>query len=230
MVRRWSRIITSNRHPITEFTRVANAAFDANVNSSMYLRRVYTSETSLRRRQWARRRHFSNWLPLSNVLKDWAVSYRFYRNYARFAINQHFSNSSLIAFNLVASLNTSPALVRGAENVVVGRVSRRWVTYFSRFNASKWRVFQVLKSSLPIFVSFDSRLVDRAGLLESRSFAPLLEVQNSVILNYSPTGTPTTAAVGVIRGLMSIPFSALKQSLASVYRLLIMLSLLNTLR
>jgi hypothetical protein len=225
MVRRWSRVVISNRQPLNDLTRSSDAAFDVNVNSSMYLRKAYASETSLRRRQWSRRRHLSNWLALSNILKDWASAYRFYRNYTRFALNQNFSSSSLIAFDLVNSLNTSSGLVKGSEDVVVAVVNRRWLNYFCRFNTSRWALFRQLKSSLPIFVSFSPLSIDRASIPEMPSFRPLLSCEDASLTSFHPSSINQALPKLAVARSFDLLFQLTQRSALAVYRLLILLTL-----
>ena len=64
----------------------------------MYLRKVYPLATTLFRRPWARRKHISNWLVGSSVLKLWSQNYRFLKNMNKFLQNVFFASNSCLIF------------------------------------------------------------------------------------------------------------------------------------
>jgi len=156
MVRRWSYINMINDVQPSAFRNAKNVAFSVTMNTSMYLKKIYTPATTLVRRKWSRRRHLHNWLAITNVMKDWARGYRFYRNYNNFVFNQYFTRNSFIAFNLVSAKNSIPCLHAGSEDVLAASVTRRVLKYFSWASNTRLRFLTSIKHSAILLVSYDS--------------------------------------------------------------------------
>jgi hypothetical protein len=117
MVRRWSLIITTSKLLGSYYNTFQHFLFDVNINNVMYLRRSYLPVTVLYRRPWARRKHLSNWLVGSSVLKLWSKNYRFYRNLNKFVQNVFLTRLSFTTFGVnfrwnkvLSVLKTFPSL------------------------------------------------------------------------------------------------------------------------
>ena len=226
MVRRWSYINSTNTLHLKWLKASLDSAFDANINTTMYLRRPYAENTILTRRQWAKRKHLHNWLALSNVLKDWAKSYRFYRNYNKFVYNQHFTSSSFLAFNVLRSRSISPALTRGAESVVTSSVSRKWVKYFASASNARWSAVASLRNALPMWVSVPTSKSDLKVLTANPTLVPLLNDSVSFLAPIDQSAAATKASYSsVLSALYGISLKSLTSSLSVLYRILIKLSL-----
>lgn len=156
MVRGWSYINMMNDVRPSAFNDVRRVAFSVTMNTSMYLKKIYTPATTLVRRKWSRRRHLHNWLATANVMKDWARGYRFYRNYNNFVFNQYFTRNSFIAFSLVSAKNSIPCMHAGSENVLAASVTRRVLKYFSWASNTRLRFLASMKYSAVLLVSYDS--------------------------------------------------------------------------
>lgn len=131
MVRRWSYINSLNSTYKPSFDGKRQSTFTVTVKSTMYFRKPYSVPTVLSRRRWARRKHLYGWLPMSNVVKSWAQTYRFVRNYLKSVLRSSMFKSSFIAFNLVSLRNLAPSSYKGLENILLSSVSRKTLRYFS---------------------------------------------------------------------------------------------------
>ena len=98
MVRRWSFIITTTKLSYSSYDVFQHFLFDTNVNNTMYLRKTYAHATVLSRRPWARRKHLSNWLIGSSILKLWSQNYRFLKNMNKFLQNVFVARNSFTTF------------------------------------------------------------------------------------------------------------------------------------
>ena len=153
MVRRWSYINSVNTLQSENYRIAEKSFFDVSINSTMYLRKHFALSTRLTRKQWARRKRLHNWVAVSNVLKDWSRSYRFYRNHSKLALNQFLTRTSLIAFNVTGLRNVFPGLYRGSGEFLTGTYTRKLHNYFSSYPNSRFSNLKNLKSANVIFVS-----------------------------------------------------------------------------
>ena len=147
MVRRWSYINSINSRNTSTARAVQKASFDANMNTLMYLKKRYSFPTKITRKQWARRKHIHNWITYLNVLKDWAKSYRLYRNHNKVVYYQFFTKNTFLAFNLVAARNSIPALNKGSEDVFTGTYTRRILSRFKVYSNPRLRFLERFASS-----------------------------------------------------------------------------------
>jgi len=228
MVRRWSYINSVNNLTPTNFRYMRKAAFDVTVNSTMYLRKTYSIPTRLTRKRWARRKHIHNWLYSANVLKDWAKSYRFYKNHNKSVLNQFFTPSSFIAFNLVSLTNSLPCLHKGSENVVTASFTRRILKYFSNYSSLNPRL-RALAQLKYLNFSFMSIILtpDTAHLLEPSKFLfPVLTDHSNTLSTLSTaTHSEPAAPATEITKLLNLVFRAWNLQAVSIYRSLVQLSL-----
>ena len=141
MVRRWSYINSLNSFDPVDCYVAHKSAFDTIINSTMYLRKDFTLVTELRRRRWARRKHLHTWIPLMNILHNWASMYRFYKNYLKTTLNQLLFKNSFVALNLLRSRNSLPCLFKGSELVVTSSLVRKSLKYFSYHLNHRLRFF-----------------------------------------------------------------------------------------
>jgi hypothetical protein len=159
----------------------------------MYLRKLYTPATTLIRRRWSRRRHLHNWLATTNILKDWARGYRFYRNHNNFVFNQYFTKNSFIAFNLVSALNSIPCLHKGSQDVITGSVTRRILNYFNHFSNPRLGFLRFMKYTAILSVSYDP---SHLNLLDFDSRAALVPLMSDNLGSILPLNlTPVDDAV-----------------------------------
>lgn len=228
MVRRWSYINSSNTFNTQTLTSSLNSAFDANINATMYLRRSYPADTLLLRRQWSKRKHLHNWLALSNVLKDWARTYRFYRNYNRFVYNQHFTTSTFLAFNVLKSRSLAPALTRGAEHLIAAVTLRKWVNYFSSSRNARWLALNSFKNILPIMISVTPARSRSHPITQNTSVVPFMGDNVSFLVSdISPSSTSSSSALQLINAALHLPYTMLVATVLSWYRILTKLALLR---
>lgn len=154
MVRRWSYINSINCSSLTTTRRIHKASIDVNLNALMYLKKRYSYATKITRKQWARRKHVNNWIAASNILKNWASAYKFYKNTAKITYNQFFTANTFIAFNVVASLNSTPAILKGSEDVFTSSYTRRVLNYYKIYSNPRLKFLQLYKNTRPLNVSF----------------------------------------------------------------------------
>ena len=172
---------------LADFRLVRKGAFDLTINSTMYLRKTYALSTKITRHRWARRKHLYSWISLSNVLKDWAKTYRFYRKYNKFISNQYFTKHTLISFNLVSSLNSIPCLHKGSEDVVAAPVTRRTLRYFNYLANPRLRFLINNKHLARVLISYDAKYLDLGSSETQASFVPLYVDTVTRVIPYYPT-------------------------------------------
>ena len=153
MVRRWSYLNSVNSFYGKDLVTAEKSFFDVNTNTTMYLRKLYTLSTRLTRKQWSRRKHIFNLLPISNVLKDWSRSYRFYRNCNKLVLMQFFTKNTFLAFNLTGLRNVFPGLHKGSGHFLTGSFSKKMGVYYSRFPQNRFTSLQSLRNSNTLYVS-----------------------------------------------------------------------------
>lgn len=225
MVRRWSYINQMNNAHLSGFRLVRKGAFDVNMNSTMYLRKSYALSTKNPRHRWARRKHLYNWIPLANVLKDWAKTYRFYRKYNKFVFNQYFTKNSLLSFNLVSSLNSIPCLHKGSENVVAAPVTRRTLQYFQHLTNPRFRFLIQNKHLSRVIISYDPKYLDLHTEEGHASFVPLY--LDKVRTLESHQVTPNEARLNAVLQYTSLTtwgFVTHLLTLKSIYRACVLLT------
>lgn len=229
MVRRWSYINSLNALKLTSFEPAQRAAFDSITNSTMYLRKECTPSTMLRRRRWARRKHINNWLALSNILKDWALTYRFYRNYNKMVFNQLFTKTSFTAFSIVRAKNSLPCLHKGSEQVLTGSITRRILEYYRRFSNPRLRFLSSFKhtslitvSSLPLTPTSFETLSSSAHLFPLMIDSP----DGAYHLEQSILPSLVTRA-GTLNSILLHTFQRWLDFLKAVYRTSVMLTYLR---
>ena len=177
MVRRWSYINQINRISFSEFQSSSDAAFDSVVNSHMYLRKSFNSSTTITRRKWARRRHLSNWISISNAMANWSSSYLFNRRLMKALYAQFLTKNSFIALSVLSFKNSIPSLHKNTESVVSSTLTRSLFSYFQRYNSNRLMFFKSLKNINVTFLSLPSNSIkglDIAGLKSSSAFVPML--------------------------------------------------------
>ena len=194
----------------------------------MYLRKLYTPATTLIRRRWSRRRHLHNWLATTNILKDWARGYRFYRNYNNFVFNQHFTKNSFIAFNLVTAINSIPCLHKGSQDVITGSITRRILNYFTRFSNPRLGFLRFMKYSAIISVSYDPDYLDLSDLDSNASLVPLMSDNLGSIspLDITPTDSSAIETFSISNLFNSI-FATWLLNLRIIYQTSVLLLLVR---
>ena len=156
------------------------ASFDVTINTTMYLRKSYAYSSKLRRRRLSRRRHLFGWLPLANVVKDWAHAYRFYRNYNKALLNQHLTRNSFIAFSLISVTNSLPCLHQNSELLIAGTFTRRVINYFNHFKNPRFLFFASYRNISPSVISFVPKYSPLKDIQEYKFVKPLLDYDMSV--------------------------------------------------
>jgi hypothetical protein len=226
MVRRWSYINMLNDVRVSAFVNARQAAFNTTMNTSMYLRKLYTPSTTLVRRRWSRRRHLHNWLCNANILKDWARGYRFYRTYNSFVFNQHFTRTSFIAFNLISAKNSIPCLHAGSENVLTAVITKKILKYFNSATNTRLRFLSYLKYSSILLVSYDSSSSKFEDFSSHTSLVPLMPdaIGQTLPLEVA-TSTDSEQEVGLIENTFSLIFRATLLNIIYIYRISILLIL-----
>lgn len=177
MIRRWSYINSINSlNPrfVSNPADVSRAAFDLNVNSTMYLYKYYSPATRISRRRWARRRHIYNLIPLTNIISRWAKYYRTTRNHSKSIIYQDFFGHSFVAFNFVSVMNSVPAIHRGLENVITSPLTRRMLSHFRVYGNPRLKFILKQKNLALSLISIYNLEKNFTKLEDTRAAGPLL--------------------------------------------------------
>ena len=229
MVRRWSYINSINAYYNQGYDGKRQAAFGVTVKATMYFRKPYSPYTVLSRRRWARRKHLFGWLPLSNVIKTWAQTYRFQRNYLKSVARTHFSKYSFLAFNTISLRNSLPSKHQGAESVVVASVTRKILNYFSTFSNPRLRSLISFRNINLAAVSFPDSSLRFDDTTASTSLIVL--AQDDVKSFSNSVSVPTNQSLShllLFQSLINLPFLAIVRKLKFVYRVLTLLTIHRT--
>lgn len=228
MVRRWSYINSLNSIQLSNFYNGRVGSFDGSVNSTMYLRKSFAPSTKIERRRWAKRKHLYNWLALSNVMKDWANTYRFYRKYNKFIFNQYFTSTNILAFNIVGAANTIPCLYKGTEDVVGAPITRKILLYFNNFRNPRLQFLLTSRHMQRILISTFNQPLVELGSLENYPAVPL-SYDNITYLTPSPRegSKPHNALTSAPITLLNWSFVNYILTVKSFYRLCVMLTYLR---
>lgn len=174
MVRRWSYINALNSTYKNSFNSKRQSTFTVTVKSTMYFRKPYSVPTVLSRRRWARRKHLYGWLPMSNIIKSWAQTYRFTRNYLKSVMRSNMFKSSFIAFNLISLRNLSPSSYKGLETILISSISRKTLRYFSNKVSPRMSSLLHFKNANLALMSLPGALSSVSKHMENNYVAPLL--------------------------------------------------------
>lgn len=226
MVRRWSYINSINTFYNQGYDSKRQSAFGVTVKATMYFRKPYSAYTVLSRRRWARRKHLFGWLALSNVLKTWAQTYRFQRNYLKSSSRTHFSKSSFLAFNTISLRNSLPSKHQGAESVVVSSLTRKVLRYFSTLLNPRLRSLMSFKNINLSMVSFPDPSVRFDETPASNGL--VLITQDNINSFTTSSSTPSRVPLNhlaIFRSIIKVPLSLTFRKLKLVYRILTLLTL-----
>lgn len=229
MVRRWSYINSLNIYHNPEFERHRQATFGVTIKATMYYRKPYSVPTALTRSRWARRRHLNGWLVMANVLKDWAQSYRFHKNYTKATLRQNFTKSSFIAFNLVSLRNSIPCLHKGSEDILMSSAPRRILRYFATAGSPRMRNLLSFKNSNLAFMSTKSQYWDVEKEIENNYSLPFF-TDGITSMSHPTFAQPSTtaASLSVLTTIFAVQFTATLKTLEFIYRTLTLLTLTRT--
>ena len=225
MVRRWSYINNVNGFNPSSFHLTKKASFDNVMNTTMYLRKNYALSTILTRRRWSRRKHIHNWLPLANVVKDWARTYRFYRTYNKFVFNQHLTRHSFIGFSLISARNSIPCLSRGSEDLIVSPITRKVLNYFKSYLNPRLRFFRSMKYTPIALVSYNPKYIDFNELQSYASVIPLLEdnIDKAELVTFTDKHE-LGATLATLTQLFNVSFRMWLENLKCVYKTCVLLT------
>lgn len=226
MVRRWSYINSLNIYHNPSFERHRQATFGVTIKATMYYRKPYSVPTTLTRSQWARRKHLNGWLVMANVLKEWAQSYRFHKNYTKATLRQNFTKSSFIAFNLVSLRNSIPCLNKGSEDILMSSAPRRILRYFATAGSPRMRNLLSFKNSNLAFMSTKSQYWDVEKEIENNYALPFFV--DGITAMAHPMFTQsnlTLASVSVLTNIISLQLTSTLRTLKFIYRTLTLLTL-----
>jgi hypothetical protein len=228
MVRRWSYINSLNSTYKHSLDGKRQSTFTVTVKSTMYFRKPYSVPTVLSRRRWARRKHLYGWLPMSNIIKSWAQTYRFVRNYLKSVMRSNMFKSSFIAFNLVSLKNMAPSSYKGLETILISSVSRKTLRYFSTKVSSRMNSLLHFKNANIAFMSFPDILPRVNKYTENNFVVPMLvdSVNFQSDLGYLPSFQSPDRAPQILTILTLTVLNSLK-FIKYIYRINITLTLLR---
>lgn len=229
MVRRWSYINEINNLNSCSLRNGRLGAFDSTFRSVTYWRKPFFFSTKLLRRRWTRRKHLYSWLAISNVIKDWALTYRFQRNFLKSVFYQHVSTNSFFAFNLLSAKNSIPALHKGSELVVLSSSTRRILTYFTRFTNTRIRFLLSLKNWNFGLLSYRSNYWNFNYEERNSYVTPIsLDSFNSVFHFYQTSLTKVNESTQIIYKLWRSTQHSTLNLVKSIYKMLNLLLLIHT--
>ena len=228
MVRRWSYINSLNCNQLLISRSIPKASVDTNLNTLMYLKKRYALATKLTRRQWARRKHLHNWIAPLNVLKDWAKSYRFYRNVSKLVYFQFFTKNSFIAFNLVSARNSIPALYKGSESILTGSYSKRVLRLLTVYSNSRSKFFTNFGYTRVLTISLHSSMTGGqvVDFFDSQSsVVPLYYDTLTSLTSWDTVTTSTASLINLFKRLSVTQFNFFLAQLITLYKSLILLTI-----
>ena len=228
MVRRWSYINSLNSHNASTVRAVQKASLDANMNTLMYLKKRYSLPTKITRKQWARRKHLHNWITHLNVLKDWAKSYRLYRNHNKVIYYQFFTKNTFLVFNLVAARNSIPARNKGSEDLVAGTYTRRILNRFAGYCNPRLKFLGRFASSHVLPTSAyapNPTLTSSINFFENNTaVTPLLTDHLDFTSHWETSSSDLEVSTSSLRNLLGVYNTLVSSQLLSTYKLLVLLT------
>jgi hypothetical protein len=231
MIRRWSYITQLNAlHNISCIPKISTFTHTS-FTSTTYFRYPPLEKTTLIRHKWGLRKHVTSWLLSSNVLKDWARLYRFFRNYLRFNLRRHFTPNSFSGLNLITLVNRVGFSDKKNEALVFASFTKAFLS-----NSQKSRHLSSPRvRTFPLFTTFcvsHMSLPTQAPLDEPDfqvGYAPLILDQSSHI---SPSSAFVSQQTHVVPNhkpvLLSLPLQVILRILVSVRQHLTILLLLTS--
>jgi hypothetical protein len=225
MVRRWSRINTSNCADYFDYNIAYRVHHLKVFRTTTYFKRFYFGWTKQKRRKSARKKRLSYLTPYMNVIGMWAKDYRFFRHVTRFNYTSNVFLVNYLANNNVSYANIQTLHSLKFDSFITASYANRVSRYYTRqqlmsFFVNKYTRHALLHSlSTPdpsILLNLDER---------DRSVTPLgYFYQNEVYDLEAPlTGTDTLPM------LFTGVFNHHLTQLVLIYRVLI-LTYLNTLK
>ena len=228
MVRRWSYINSLNSTYKNSFDGKRQSTFSVTIKSTMYFRKPYSVPTVLSRRRWARRKHLYGWLPMSNIVKSWAQTYRFVRNYLRSVMRSNMFKSSFIAFNLVSLKNLSASSYKGLETILISSISRKTLRYFANRVSSRMSSLLHFKNANIALMSLPDVLPSVGRHAESNYVVPMLvdNINFQSDMNYLPSYLSLDRAPLILKTLNLISLNSFKL-VKYIYRVSVLLTLVR---
>ena len=227
MVRRWSYINAVNCGDNYSFRAPRRGAFNTTMNTTMYLKRFYKPDTRITRNQWARRKHITNWLSYSNVLRDWAASYRFHRNHGKLTYFHFFTNSTFLAFNVVSATGSVPALGGGSEHLITGSFTRQLFQYFTAASNPRLRFLSRYRSTRLLATSTYGTLEPSPLVHENPAVVPLLFDNFKELVPYDPDESSTELTLTVYKSLLLLPLNLILSHITQLYQTCVLLTVLR---
>ena len=228
MVRRWSFINSLNIHYNPTFDSKSQSTFGVTVKSTMYFRKPYSVPSVLSRRRWARRKHLYGWLSLSNIVKSWAQTYRFHKNYLKSVTRSHFTTSSYLAFNLISLKNTVPSRCKGSELIVSSSIPKKILRYFDSLSNPRIRYLLSLRNVNLAFNSIEPSVTpDDSNTLTPYTAMFSYDGITSFSSPFIKQNPLSMESLSLLNGLFSQILQMSLSSLKSLYRMLILLVILR---
>jgi len=143
MVRRWSRINTSNCADYFDYNIAYRVHHLKVFRTTTYFKRFYFGWTKQKRRKSALKKRLSYLTPYMNVIGMWAKDYRFFRHVTRF---NYTSNVFLV--NYIANNNMSYANIQTLHSVkfdsfITASYANRVSRYYTRQQSMAFFCYEV---------------------------------------------------------------------------------------
>jgi len=225
MVRRWSRINTSNKADYNDYNIAYSVHHFKVFRTTTYFKRFYFGFTKQKRRKSALKKRVSFLVPHMNIIGMWANDYRFFRHEVK---STHTSN--LFLFNYIASNNVSYANVQTLHSL-------KFDAFFSTSHANRLSHYYGRQLSASCFVNKYTRyaLLHTLSTTDPTIIQNFEERDNSVApLGYMYQNTvyeidAPAVAEDYLPALFNQVFKHQITQLVAIYRILI-LTFVNTLK
>lgn len=226
MIRRWSHINelnTLNTVQNRDIIKVTYSSADTILNTIMYLRRDFPVASQSFRKRWSRRKHFNQFLFLSNIMINWAKEYRFYKNYNRMLQNQFIFSNTYLAINLIPLKNSKLLPNKNEVNAIGSGLTYRIIKFFNRqYFQTRFFAPQTLREANWSYASYLDKYDEENSYQYNAPYVPIY---------YSPGLSSSSVAVNLetdaasFRSALQLMFRLNLVRIVELYKIMVKLSL-----
>ena len=153
MIRRWSCINNINHVKSVNFNTLSFVHYESTTLTNIFLKKNIDKISVFTRKNWVRRKHWTNLLIYNNILLNWFGDYLFFKRYNKFVFNLKIFKTSFFSYNLMFLKNTLPVLNKNTEKVLISSVTRNIMKYFSLYSSNNYSSLLKFKNIIWITVS-----------------------------------------------------------------------------
>ena len=225
MIRWWSYVNLINQANTNQYKTFECFSNDAIFKESTVFRKKRSQHSLVRRKAWKRRRHWNQWLNYYNILFNWSQSYTMHNRYLRFAMIDSLFKNSFFSYNGIEFRTLSSGFIPGLEYFNYVSFSRRTSTFMWRKVRYEYQLFNFIKNSQAVYITSNANTLKQftEHPLTPSAVFPVLEKSSLIYDDVIPIN-------GLIKIFWSIQFRYWTAYLVEYYKLMIKLTILQTMK